>query len=121
MKILVCVKQVPESDGSFIINDSGEWIDTGAFSWRMNRFDETALEEALSIKDRHKSVEIDVLSIGSENTKEVIRRALGMGADTGIHILHDSGGYVGPFFTASCIASYIRESNCDLVFAGAMS
>lgn len=121
MKILVCVKQVPESDSSFIINDSGEWICKGAFSYKMNRFDETALEEALSIKDGYKSVEIDVLSVGPENSKDVIRRALGMGADAGIHILFDTEGYVSPLLTASCIASYIKGNRYDLVFAGAVS
>lgn len=121
MKILVCVKQVPESDSSFIINDSGEWICPCAFSYKMNRFDETALEEALLIKDARKSASLDVLSIGPENSKDVIRRALGMGSDAGIHIFHDPDGYISPFFTASCVASYIKTNRYDLVFAGAMS
>ena len=93
----------------------------GTFSYKMNRFDESALEEALSIKDRYKSVEIDVLSVGPENSKDAIRRALGMGADAGIHVFHDPGGYVSPFLTASFVASYIKENFYDLVFAGAVS
>jgi electron transfer flavoprotein beta subunit len=87
----------------------------------MNRFDESALEEALSIKDRYKAVGIDVISVGSENSKDVIRRAIGMGADSGIYVFHDPVGYVSPFLTASFIASYIKENNYDLIFAGAIS
>ncbi len=121
MKILVCVKQVPEPENAFIIDDSKEWIRPGTFSYRMNRFDESALEEALSIKDRYKAVGIDVISVGSENSKDVIRRAIGMGADAGIYIFHDPVGYVSPFLTASFIASYIKENNYDLIFAGAIS
>lgn len=121
MKMLVCVKQVPESDSSFIIGDSRDWIRRETFSYKMNRFDESALEEALSIKDRDKSVEIDVLSVGPENSKDALVRALGMGADAGIHISQNPGGYVSPFLTASCIASYIKENRYDLVLAGAVS
>ena len=121
MKILVCVKQVPESDSSFIIDDSQKWIYMEPLSYKMNRFDESALEEALSIRDRYKSVGIDVLSVGPENSKDIIRRALGMGADAGVHILNDACGYISPFLTASYIASYIKDSCYDLVFTGAMS
>lgn len=121
MKILVCIKQVPESDNSFIINDSQEWICKEPLSYKMNRFDESALEEALLIKDKDKSVGIDVLSAGTEISKDIIRRALGMGADSGIHILCNADGYVSPFLTASFIASYIKENYYDIVFTGAMS
>jgi len=121
MKILVCVKQVPESDNSFIINDLQEWICKEPLSYKMNRFDESALEEALSVRDRYKSVGLDVLSVGPENSKDVIRRALGMGADAGIHIFCDADRYISPFLPAACIASYIKENYYDLVFTGAMS
>ena len=87
----------------------------------MNRFDESALEEALLIKDGDKSAGIDVLSAGPETSKDIIRRALGMGADSGVHILCDADGYVSPFLTGSYIASYIKENYYDLVFTGAMS
>jgi len=121
MKILVCIKQVPESNNSFIINDSHEWIRMEPLSYKMNRFDESALEEALLIKDGDKSAGIDVLSAGPETSKDIIRRALGMGADSGVHILLDADGYVSPFLTGSYIASYIKENYYDLVFTGAMS
>lgn len=120
MKILVCIKAVPDPESFIVIDDSQNWIIPSDL-FKMNRFDESALEEALSIRDRYKSVGLDVLSVGPENSKDVIRRALGMGADAGIHIFCDAGGYISPFLTASCIASYIEESFYDLIFTGAMS
>jgi len=120
MKILVCIKSVPDPESFITIDDSQNWIKTSDL-YKMNRFDESALEEALLIKDRYKSVSIDVLSVGSENSKDVIRRALGMGADDGIHIFCDADGYISPFLTASCIAYCIKENFYDLIFAGAMS
>jgi electron transfer flavoprotein beta subunit len=120
MKILVCIKPVPDPESFIVIDDSQNWIIPSDL-FKMNRFDESALEEALSIRDRYKSVGLDVLSVGPENSKDVIRRALGMGADAGIHIFCDAEGYISPFLTASCIASYIKESFYDLIFTGAMS
>lgn len=120
MKILVCIKPVPDPESLITIDDSQNWIKTPDL-YKMNRFDESALEEALLIKDGYKSVSIDVLSVGSENSKDVIRRALGMGADDGIHIFSDTEGYISPFLTASCIAYFIKENFYDLIFTGAMS
>jgi len=120
MKILVCIKPVPDPESLITIDDSQNWIATPNH-YKMNRFDESALEEALLIRDKYKSVSIDVLSAGSENSKDVIRRALGMGADAGIHIVFDADGYISPFLTASCIAYCIKENFYDLIFAGAMS
>jgi len=120
MKILVCIKPVPDPESFIAIDDYQNWIKpTGLF--KMNRFDESALEEALSIRDRCKSVRLDVLSVGPEYSKDVIRRALGMGADGGIHIVCEADGYVSPFLTASCIASFIKENYYDLIFSGAIS
>ena len=48
MKILVCVKQVPESDTAIDIEEDGSWIDMDSFDeFKMNRLDEFAVEEAV--------------------------------------------------------------------------
>ena len=120
MKILVCIKPVPDPESHISIDDSQNRIRPSEL-FRMNRFDESALEEALLIKDGDKSAGIDVLSAGPETSKDIIRRALGMGADSGVHILCEADGYVSPFLTGSYIASYIKENYYDLVFTGAMS
>jgi electron transfer flavoprotein beta subunit len=120
VKILVCIKAVPDPESLISIDRSGNRIKTSGV-FRMNRFDESAIEEALLIKDRYKSAVIDVISVGPEYSKDIIRRALGMGADGGIHILYDNGGYVSPFITASFIAGYVKDNGYDLIFSGAVS
>jgi electron transfer flavoprotein beta subunit len=120
MKILVCIKAVPDSESVISIDDSESWIKE-INQFRMNRFDEFALEEALSIKDRDKTVKIDVISIGSENSRDVIKRAIGMGADSGILISVNKSGYLSPFMTARYISSYVKEKEYDIILTGVMS
>jgi electron transfer flavoprotein beta subunit len=89
--------------------------------FRMNRFDEFALEEALIIKETLPGTLVDALSVGPERVSATVQRALGMGADHGIHILDPSGGYISPFAVASLIATFARTGSYDIVMAGVMS
>ena len=64
MKILVCVKQVPESDSPIIIDESTVWIQTEELTgFRMNRLDEFAIEEAVMIKETSSGTRIDAVSV----------------------------------------------------------
>jgi electron transfer flavoprotein beta subunit len=122
MKILVCVKQVPESEAPIEINDSTHWIQTDrATSYRMNRFDEFAVEEALLIQENFQGTTIDVISVGPDRSAIVVRRALGMGAGHGIHIITEHQGYLDPFIIASWIGAYARTKNYDLILTGVMA
>jgi electron transfer flavoprotein beta subunit len=110
MKILVCVKQVPESDVAIHINDDGTWIDMDSFTeFKMNRLDEFAVEEALRLALRLKETEVDVtidiISVGPERSEDAVKRAIGMGADYGVHIKTDIDGYL----SSSVIAAWIAE------------
>lgn len=122
MKILVCVKQVVESETTIRIDTSETWIHTDkSTSYRMNRFDEFAVEEALLIKEKFPDVTIDVISVGPAISAMAVKRALGMGADHGIHIITEQEGYLSPYITASLIASFARDNSYDLILAGVMS
>lgn len=122
MKILVCVKQVIESETTIRIDDSEQWIHTDkSTSYRMNRFDEFVVEEALLIKEKFPHVTIDVISVGPAISVLAVKRALGMGADHGIHILTEQEGYLSPYVTASLIASFAQDKNYDLILAGVMA
>lgn len=121
MKILVCIKQVLDRDTRLEVEPGGLWPVTGADSaFRISRFDELALEEALLIKDRNPATEINVLSVGPERAAGAIDRALAKGADHGIHLLDDSP-CLPAFETASRIAEYARGRGFDLILAGVMS
>lgn len=121
MKILVCIKQVIDRDTRLEIEQSGLWPITGAdSSFRISRFDELALEEALLLKDSNPAVEIHVLSVGPQRAAGAIGRALAKGADYGIHLLDDFP-CLQAFETASRIAEYARGRGFDLILAGVMS
>lgn len=122
MRILVCVKQVPESDSLIRIDENTGWILADEISeYRMNRLDEFAVEEAVLIKEASSDTSIDALSVGPDRSTDVIKRSIGMGADTGIHIVTESDGYLSSFEIASLIAEYARDLTYDLILTGAMS
>lgn len=122
MKILVCVKQVIDSNESLVLDErTGELSYNPHTSYRMNRFDEFALEEALLIRERLPGSVVDALSMGPERVGSSLHRALGMGADHAIHILDGAEGYISPFAVASLIAACAGSRNYDLIIAGVMA
>ncbi|MBI5250691.1 MAG: electron transfer flavoprotein subunit beta/FixA family protein [Desulfomonile tiedjei] len=122
MRILVCVKQLLEPETPLCIDESGRWVNISQTTPRqMNRFDEYALEQALVIREQTPDTTVDAISAGPESCSTVVRRALGMGADHGIHLLTGDQGYVSPIRTASCIALAARSRKYDLILAGVMS
>ncbi len=110
MKILVCIKAVRESE-----------TEGSAARVRMNRFDEFALEEALQIRKSAGNGTVDVISVGAKQTGSVLTRAVGLGADQGIHIFTEEEEFPDPFCTASLIAAYARDRKYDLILCGVMS
>jgi electron transfer flavoprotein beta subunit len=107
VRILVLVKQVPSPE------------DPGA--WEMNRFDEYAVEEALGIRDRFPGSGVHVMTLGPERALRVIRRALGMGADQGIHVRTPDRETAGSLLTAARASAALEGRDYDLVFTGMFS
>ena len=113
MRILVCIKQIPDAESRPVITPDRKWAEYGSqTAYRINRFDEHAIEEALSIKDSHPGTVVDVLSIGPE---------IEMGADGGMHIHLDDTGYTSPSLKARLIANYCSCAKYDLIITGVMS
>ena len=84
MKILVCIKQVCESESPIQIDENARWIQTDAITgYKMNRLDEFAVEEAVLLKEAYPGTIIDAITVGPDRSAEVIKRAIGMGADHG--------------------------------------
>ncbi len=107
MEILVCIKQV---------GDEGE----------TNRFDVHALEESLGLKDQLnaqllESVSVDVVTVGPDKASKIIRRAFGLGADRGYHIVTEDPEYISSFITASRLAAVAKKRPYDLILTGIMS
>jgi len=120
MKILVCVKQVADPQG--YVSAAGNRIDYGRHpSWRMNRFDTFALEEALAIGEAHPGAIVDAVSVGPPRVEATVRRSLEMGAGRGIHILTADESTDCPGHVAGLIASHAKKECYDLVLCGVMS
>ncbi|HMA66809.1 MAG TPA: electron transfer flavoprotein subunit beta/FixA family protein [Desulfosalsimonadaceae bacterium] len=122
MRILVCIKQVPEFEHIQITRAQQGAALLGEYpGYKINRFDEFAVEEAVQIKESREGASVDVLTVGPERAAEVLKRAIGMGADNGIHLLTDAGDWICPSVLASWIAAYAGTKAYDLVLCGSMS
>jgi electron transfer flavoprotein beta subunit len=122
MKILVCIKQVPDMESAFRVDTSGTWLDERDLAFRMNEYDEYALEQAIQIKEQEGGAsDITVLSIGPGRVVEIIKKGLAMGADRGIHIQDDQAHQKDTWQIASTIATFAQDKNFDLIFTGLQS
>ena len=121
MRILVCVKQVPDMESLFRINFQDSGYDESGLVFRMNAYDVYAVEEAVQIKEMYENVEITALSIGPGRAEQVVRRALELGADRGVHFLLPEGKQLDGLQTASVISSFASKRSFDLLVFGIMS
>ena len=121
MKILVCIKQVPDMESKFKIADNGTWYDHRDLAWRMNEYDEYGVEQAVQLKEQVGDAGLTVLSIGSAQVKETMKKALAMGCDRGVHIEDENASSRDPFEIASIIAEYAGDKAFDAIFTGMQS
>jgi electron transfer flavoprotein beta subunit len=125
LKILVCSKQVLSPDGPIEIDPSdpsGRSLYAGnPPHYVLNRFDEFALEEALRVKEAFPGANLHALTVGPARTEAVLRRALGMGADHGVHLLTEEGEAPTPFQISSWIADRADAGAYDLILTGVMA
>ena len=122
MKILVCIKQVPEFEHMDIEEGPDGVVGLDLFTdFKMNRFDEFAVETAIQLKEKRAEVEVHVLTVGPMRAAEVLKRAIGMGAHHGIHLTTETEGYLSPFDIAAWITAYAKSMEYDLILTGSMS
>ncbi len=119
MKILVCMKQVPQKDAPLKLNESGKWIREDV-SYEVNEPDAYALEEALRQKEKHGG-EVVVITAGPARAQQVLREALAKGADRAIHLEDPAFVALDAFNTARAFAAAIQGENFDLIFTGLQS
>jgi len=122
MKILVCVKQVIDTESPLVVDQDAAWVrDDGKVARRMNRYDEYALEEAVRIREEFPDTVIDVITMGPEGAGAVALKGLEKGADHAVHLRTGSGGYLPPGFIASEMAKVAGDRDYQLVITGFMS
>ena len=117
MKIVVCVKQVPDTIGGVKFNPDGT-LDRGAMLTIMNPDDKAGLEAALTIKDQYDDVEVTVITMGLPKAEEVLREAMAMGADKGILVTDRVLGGADTWATSTTLAGALRNIDYDLIITG---
>lgn len=116
MKIVVCVKQVPDTAGGVKFNPDGT-LDRGAMLTIMNPDDKAGLEAALRLKDQY-GAEVTVVTMGLPKAEEVLREAMAMGADKGVLVTDRVLGGADTWATSTTLAGAIRNLEYDLIITG---
>ncbi len=117
MNIVVCMKQVPDTESKIKINPEGTGIDTEGIKYVMNPYDEYAVEEALKLKEKFGGT-VTIVCAGPSRATEAIRTALAMGADDAIHLNDPAFEGSDSLTTARILAGAMKDLKYDLILAG---
>jgi len=121
MRIVVCVKQVPDTETKVVIGSDGLSIDPGEVKYVVNPYDEYAIEEALKLKEAAGEGEVIILTVAGEEAQPAIRTAMAMGADSGVLLKAENAALADGFSVAKALADEIKSLDADLVMAGKMA
>lgn len=118
MKIVVCIKQVPDTNEVKINHETGTLIRDGVPSI-INPDDKYALEEALLIKDKYEDVHVTVLTMGPPQAEAALKEAIAMGADSAILLTDRAFAGSDTWATATILSAAINKiSDYDIIFCG---
>ncbi len=118
MKILVAIKQVPDTATQVKIGSDPKTIDTAGITWIVSPYDEFAVEEALRIKEKGGQGEVVAVSLGPDRVKEALRSCLAMGCDRALHLNDPAWASADTLTTARALAAAIKRESPELVFFG---
>jgi electron transfer flavoprotein beta subunit len=116
MKVLVAVKRVVDYNVKIRVKADGSGVDTNNVKFTMNPFDESAVEEAVRLKEAGKASEIVVVSMGPPQAQDTIRTALAMGADRGILVSTDVE--LQPLAVAKLLKAIVDKESPSLIIVG---
>jgi len=121
MKIIVLVKEVPDTYGDRKLSLETGLADRGASETVLDEIGERALEVALSYADKHPDAEVVVLSMAPAGSAATVRKGLAMGAASAVHVADE--GLVGADLglTAEVLAAAVQRTGFDLVITGNLS
>jgi len=121
MEILVCVKRVPDSaENEIEVQAGGADIKRDDLVYSVNEWDNYAVEEAIQIVDRVGG-SVTVATIGTEESEEVVRREMAMGANNGLMLVDPAFEGSDGRGMAAILAAAVRKGQYDLVLTGAQA
>jgi len=118
MKIIVLVKEVPDTYGDRVLNRETGLAERSAGDVVLDEIGERALELAITYADGNEDAEVVALTMGPDSAAASIRKALAIGAGSAIHIADDRLRGADLSLTARVIATALQRFGFDLVIAG---
>ena len=121
MEILVCVKRVPDTaENEFELNSAGNDLDRDDLVYSVNEWDNYAVEEAIQIVD-NVGGNVTVITIGDDESEEVLRREMAMGANNGILLSDDAFEGSDGKGIATILKAEVEKGKYDLILTGAQA
>jgi len=120
-KILVAVKHVGILGDDFQINEGEQGLSSGSFDYKINEWDESAMEMALLLSEKLGECEVVAVTVGDEGADASLRKAMAMGADRGVRIWDESLLNADPITIARGLAGVAKLENPDLFLCGVQS
>jgi electron transfer flavoprotein beta subunit len=120
MKIVVCVKYVPDAQADRRFS-ADHTTDRAGVDGLLSELDEYPVEEALKISEADGGSTVTVVTVGPDAASDAIRKALQMGADAGVHVLDDALHGSDAVATSLALGAAIAKLEPDLVLTGMAS
>ncbi len=117
MRIVVCLKRVPDTTAKIKPSADGRGIDPQGVEFIISPYDEMALEKAVQLKEAGVATQVTVLCLGPSTATKEVRKAMAMGADDAV-LLVDELPFRDPAATAGALAAAVRELEPAVVFCG---
>ncbi|EMS81035.1 electron transfer flavoprotein subunit beta/FixA family protein [Desulfotignum phosphitoxidans] len=121
MEILVCVKRVPDTaENEFELNSAGNDLDRDDLVYSVNEWDNYAVEEAIQIVD-NAGGSVTVVTVGDDESEEVLRREMAMGANNGVLLSDDAFEGSDGKGIAAILKAEVEKGKYDLILTGAQA
>ncbi|KAL2203570.1 electron transfer flavoprotein, beta subunit [Sarocladium strictum] len=125
LRILVPVKRVIDYAVKPRVNKAQTGVETSGVKHSMNPFDELSVEESVRIREKKRAPggaeDICVVSAGPPKAQDVLRTAMAMGADRGIHVDLKEGEELEPLTVAKLLRQVVEQQKSNLVVLGKQS
>jgi len=119
MKVAVCLKRVPDTTTKIEVGADGKSINPAGVQYVISPYDEFAVEEGIRRKEAAGEGSVTIVTVGPAASTDVIRKALGMGADDAVLATNEES--LDPRRTAEALAGVLRDRGDDLVLFGRTS
>lgn len=118
MNIVVCIKQVPDTDGPVSIDTNTKSIDDRYLAYVVNPYDEIAVEEAVQLKESCGSGQVTVVSMGDSSAEKALRSCLAVGADRAVLLCDPAFSGPDSYISGAILAKAISFLDYDLILCG---